>query len=75
MTIIALRRVGDSLGIELPADAVARMDLKLGDALLLSESADGSLRIVRADPTHEDQMRLAREGMRDYAETLGELAK
>ena len=75
MSIITLRHVGDTLGIELPADALARMNLKLGDAVLVSQSPDGSLRVARADPGHEEQMRVAREGMREYAETLSALAK
>jgi putative addiction module antidote len=75
MTVITLRPVGQSLGVELPADILARLNLKAGDALLLSEAADGTLQIVRADLGHDEQMRLAREGMRDYRDALRELAK
>jgi putative addiction module antidote len=75
MTVITLRPVGQSLGVELPADILARLNLKAGDALLLSEAADGTLQIVRAGLGHDEQMRLAREGMRDYRDALRELAK
>jgi putative addiction module antidote len=75
MTVITLRPIGQSLGIEIPSDILARLDLKAGDTLVLSESDDGALRIVRAGPGHDEQMRLAREGMREYRDTLRELAK
>jgi putative addiction module antidote len=75
MTVITLRPVGQSLGFELPADVLDRLNLKAGDPLLLSETADGTLRIARADAGHDEQMRLAREGMRDYRDALRELAK
>jgi putative addiction module antidote len=75
MTVITVRPVGESLGVELPADVLARLNLKIGDALLLSEAADGTLQIARADTSHDEQMRLAREGMRHYRDALSELAK
>ena len=75
MTVITLRPVGQSLGVELPTDVLDRLNLKAGDALLLTETADGILQIVRADAGHDEQMRLAREGMRDYRDALCELAK
>ena len=49
--------------------------MKPGDALMVSESGDGSLRPARAAPNHDEQMRLAREGMREYQIALRELAK
>jgi hypothetical protein len=49
--------------------------MKAGDALLLSETADGTIQIVRANAGHDEQTRLAREGMRDYRDALRELAK
>ena len=35
--------LGDSIGIILPDDALARMNLKLGDTMVLTTSADGLL--------------------------------
>jgi bifunctional DNA-binding transcriptional regulator/antitoxin component of YhaV-PrlF toxin-antitoxin module len=54
---------------------LARLDLKAGDSLLLSQAEDGSLVVTRAEPAQAEQMRLAREGMRNYRDALRELAK
>ena len=75
MTEIILRPVGQSLGVEIPADLLATLGLKAGDRLVLSQGPDGSLRMARPEPAEAEQMRLAREGMRDYREALRELAK
>ena len=61
--------------MEIPEDMLARLDLKAGDSLLLSQAADGSLVVKRAEPAQAEQMRLAREGMRNYRDALRELAK
>ncbi len=75
MTAIKLLPVGGSLGFELPEDLLGRLKLKSGDMMWLTEAEDGTLRISAATPDHEVQMRLAREGMRDYRDALRELAK
>jgi putative addiction module antidote len=75
MTVITLRPVGQSLGIELPSDILNRLELKAGDALVVSEDGNGTLRIVRASPDYGEQLRLAREGMREYRDAFVELAK
>jgi putative addiction module antidote len=75
MTEIVVRPVGQSLGVELPRDILERFRLKSGDTLVISEGDDGSLRIARSEPGHDEQLRLAREGMQDYRDALRELAK
>ena len=75
MRELTLRPFGRSLGLEIPEDMLARLDLKAGDSLLLSQAADGSLVVKRAEPAQAEQMRLAREGMRNYRDALRELAK
>jgi putative addiction module antidote len=75
MTQLKLRQVGDSLGVALPKETLARLNLKDGDILHLTESPDGALRITRDDPAFEGQMRAARECMGQYRNTLRELAK
>ncbi len=70
-----MRPFGRSLGLEIPEDMLARLDLKAGDSLLLSQAEDGSLVVTRAEPAQAEQMRVAREGMRNYRDALRELAK
>jgi len=40
---LKLRRVGNSLGVTLPREAVARLDVAEGDELFLTEAPDGFL--------------------------------
>lgn len=75
MTQLKVRQVGNSLGVVLPKEALARLNLREGDALYLTEAPDGSMRITPYDPAFETQMRLARDGMGKFRNTLRELAK
>ncbi|HLF58339.1 MAG TPA: AbrB/MazE/SpoVT family DNA-binding domain-containing protein [Alphaproteobacteria bacterium] len=40
---LKLRRVGNSLGLTLPKEAVARLNVREGDELFLTEAPDGFL--------------------------------
>jgi putative addiction module antidote len=75
MIQLKVRPVGNSLGVVLPKEALARLNLKDGDILYLTETPDGSMRITPYDPAFETQMRAAREGMGQYRNALRELAK
>jgi len=72
---LKVRPIGNSLGLVLPKEALARLNVREGDNLHLTEAPDGSLRITPYDPAFEGQMRIAREGMRQYRNTLRALAK
>ena len=75
MTQLKVRPVGNSLGVVLPKEVLARLNLKNGDSLHLTEAADGSMRITPYDSAFEAQMRIAREGMGRFRSALRELAK
>ena len=75
MIQLKVRQVGNSLGVILPKEALARLNLKDGDILYLTESPEGSMRVTPYDPAFEAQMRAAREGMGQYRHTLRELAR
>ena len=72
---MVFRPIGNSLGVVLPKETLARLNLKNGDSLHLTEAPDGSMRITPYDPAFAEQMRFAREGMARYRNTLRELAK
>jgi len=72
---LKVRPIGNSLGVVLPKEALARLNAKSGDILHLTVAPDGSLRVTPYDPEFETQMELAREGMSAYRNTLRELAK
>jgi putative addiction module antidote len=75
MTAVKIRPIGNSLGVVLPKETLARLNVKDGDTLFLTEAPDGSMRITPYDPGFDAQMRAAREGMRKFRNTLRELAK
>ena len=67
--------VGSSSGIILTKAAMARLRVKKGDTLYLTEAPDGACRITPYNPDFERQMKLAEEIMHDDREVLRALAK
>ena len=74
MTVVAVRRQGNSIGVTFPAETRIRMGLEVGQELTLVELADG-VKLVKRNLRLERQMELAREVLREQADTLQELAK
>lgn len=74
MTALKVRRIGNSLGVVIPKDVLAELNAKEGDALHMVRSEDG-YRLRKSDPGFEEQMRVAREVMRQRHAVLRELAK
>jgi putative addiction module antidote len=75
MIELKVRKVGNSLGLVLPREAVSRLDVKENSRLYLSEATASSYRLTPYDPEFEKQMEIAEEGMRRYRNTLRTLAK
>jgi putative addiction module antidote len=75
MTQLKLRPIGNSLGVVLPKEVLARLNVKDGDTVFLTEAPDGSMRITPFDPSFDVQMHAAQEGMRKYRNALRRLAK
>ena len=72
---IEIKRIGNSTGVILPKELLARLRLKQGDVLFVTELADGGLKLVPHDPTFERGMEIARKAMHTYRNALRELAK
>ena len=69
-----IRKIGNSEGIIIPKEVLARLNVTAGDKLELVETAEGlSLRPV--DDTFERQMKAAREVMDKYKVALQKLAE
>jgi putative addiction module antidote len=75
MIKLKVRKVGNSLGLVLPREAVARLDVKESSQLYLSEAPDGGYRLTPYSPEFEKQMEIAEDGMRRYRNTLRALAE
>jgi len=74
MVRMTVRKIGNSLGVILPAEATAALQVAEGDQLFLTPSPEG-FRITPYDPAFEQQMKVASKGMKKYRNALRELAK
>jgi putative addiction module antidote len=72
---LKLRKVGNSVGVVLPKEALARLNSKEGGTLVLSDSPDGAFRIAPDKAEFGKQMKVAESLMRRYRNALRELAK
>jgi putative addiction module antidote len=59
----------------LPKELLAKLQLKQGDVLFVTELAEGGIKLVPHDPTFERGMEIARKAMKTYRNALRELAK
>jgi len=76
MTVaMKIRKIGNSLGVVLPKEALQAMNVTEGDTIYLTEAPEGSLRVTPEKPGFEDVMKMADEGMNRYRNALRELAK
>lgn len=66
--------VGNSAGIILPKETLARLNVQKGDTLYLTESPQG-IRLVPFDEEFATQMEAAREVMRENRDVLQRLAE
>ena len=71
---LKVRRIGNSLGVVLPKEVLAKLRVGEGDGLSISETPDG-VALTPYDDETERQLEIARDIMRRYRNTLRELAK
>lgn len=74
MLALKLTRIGNSTGLVLPKEALAKLRAEQGDTVFLTETADG-LRITPYDPDFERQIVLGRRAARKRRNVLRELSK
>lgn len=71
---IKITTVGNSVGVILPKEVLARLKVEKGDTLTLVETPNG-IELSPYDAEFEAAMDVARKGMRKYRNALRELAK
>jgi putative addiction module antidote len=74
MQALKLTQIGNSIGLILPKEVLARLKLEKGDTVFVTETPDG-IALTRYDPAVEEQVKLGREFMREYRDTFRALAK
>jgi len=72
---LKLRKVGNSVGLVLPKEALAYLKVEAGDTICVTEAADGSLRMSPTSAEATRQLNVAQGIIRRYRNTLRELAK
>jgi putative addiction module antidote len=73
-TTVKIISVGNSAGIILPKETLARLNLQKGDTLYITEGTQG-IRLVPYDQEFAVQMEAAREVMRENRDVLQRLAE
>ena len=74
MSALKLTQIGNSVGVILPNDLLARLKLEKGDTLFWTEAANG-VNLSTYRPEFEIQMTEARRIMKKRRAVLHELAK
>jgi putative addiction module antidote len=74
MLALKITKIGNSSGLLLPKEAMARLHVEQGDTVYLTESPDG-FRLTPYDPDFERQVGIMRRVARKRRNVLRELAK
>lgn len=74
MHTLKLTQIGNSVGVILPKDVLAKLKLEKGDSIFITETPDGYA-ITPYDPAVEAQLQAGRAFMHEYRDTFHQLAK
>jgi putative addiction module antidote len=75
MSALKLTQIGNSVGVILPKEVLANMNVGKGDTVYLTQAANGGITITPYDDEFERQMEAARRVMKKRRNVLRELAK
>lgn len=73
-TQLKIKKIGNSAGVVLPKELLARLRVGPGDTLYATEAPDG-VRLTASDPDFEATMALAEKIMREDRDILRVLAQ
>ncbi len=71
---LEITKIGNSTGLILPKELLARLGLEQGDEVFVSDVPDG-FKVCKGDTTFDKGLKIARKAMKTYHNTLKELAK
>jgi putative addiction module antidote len=71
---LEIKKIGNSTGLILPKELLARLGLRQGDEVIVTEAPDG-FKVSKQAADLERGMEIARKAMRTYRDALTELAK
>ena len=73
--VLQIKKIGNSTGLILPKELLARLKLAEGDKLHVVEQTERGIKLSPYDPKHTKAMEIARRSFRKYADTYKALAK
>jgi putative addiction module antidote len=73
--VLQIKKIGNSTGLILPKELLARLKLSEGDKLHVVEQTERGIKLSPYDPKHVEAMEIARRSFRKYADTYRALAK
>jgi putative addiction module antidote len=71
---LKLTQIGNSVGVILPKEVLARLKLQKGASVFITETPGGYV-LTPYDPALAEQVKAGREFMRDYRDAFHQLAK
>lgn len=71
---LKLRKIGNSLGVILPKEAISKLHASEGDTITLAENS-GGFQMSAVDPEFNRAMAVFQDLAQRYRNTLAELAK
>ncbi len=74
MTALKLTQIGNSVGVILPKEILARLKLEKGDTVFVTDATNG-VTLTPYDPTLEEQIKAGRAFMHEFRDTFHQLAK
>ncbi len=75
MLELKVRKIGNSLGVVLPKESLAKLKVREGESLYFTESPDGSYRLTGYNENFSRQVSEAEKIMRQDKDLLRELSK
>jgi putative addiction module antidote len=75
MLELKIRKIGNSLGVVLPKEAVNRLQAGEGDRLFLIEGPNGAYQLTPYDPAFGKKIKQAEDIIGRYRNTLHTLSK
>lgn len=74
MFALKLTQIGNSVGVILPKEVLARLKLEKGSSVFIIETPNGYV-LTPYDPALAEQIEAGREFMQEYRDTFHQLAK
>jgi putative addiction module antidote len=74
MHVLKLTQIGNSVGVILPKEVLARLRLEKGQSVFVTETSEGMV-LTPYDPSLEEEIQAGREFMKEFRDTFHQLAK